>query len=213
MSTTSPPTTSSAAQAAAPWKATFLSHVQKMSQPAFVLSTITRSAKTSTSTSTSGPTTYEPRARYVIFRGFWGELPPNKHNTAPQNPRAYESDLPTLTTDIRMRKVDELFASSEGHAESAEQEQGSGGGGPVEAVWWVEETQTQWRMKGHGYVVSQEDVEGEGEKQQRSGVRTVKGQVGARMRVVDEAGKAEWSWKREVVAHFGNHSPAMKGGL
>jgi pyridoxamine 5'-phosphate oxidase len=186
----------------APWKSDFLGHLSKLKSPEFVLSTITHAPSNAAS-----PTPYLPRARYCIFRGFFAELPENKHNTATQNPRVYESELPTFTTDVRMQKVGELFGTSEGKAESEEQVQGSGGGGPVEAVWWIAETGVQWRMKGRAYVICGEDIEGGND----SGVRTVKSEVGKRMRIVDPAKEQEWSWRREYVAQFGNLSPGMRG--
>lgn len=106
-----------------------------------------------------------------------------------------------------MSKVHEIFASSAGHGDVS-QSQGSGGGGAVEAVFWVKETMTQWRISGSAFVVA-DDVEGEGEES--SGVRTLKSEVGARMRCSDEAKKEEWSWERELTAHFGNCSPGMRG--
>lgn len=112
-----------------------------------------------------------------------------------------------------MEKVPDIFASSAGHGERA-QAQGSGGGGPVEAAFWIKDSMTQWRIKGEAFVVA-EDVEGEAEGEQSSGVRTVKSEVGRRMRVVREGGERErekeWSWARELTAHFGNLSPAMRG--
>ena len=137
----------------------------------------------------------------------WAELPPNKHTEAPQNPRVYETELPTFTTDARMEKVPEIFASSAGHGGRA-QSVGSGGGGPIEAAFWIKEVMTQWRIKGEAFVVA-EDIEGEGEES--SGVRTVKSEVGKRMRVVMEGKEREWSWGREVTAQFGNLSPGMRG--
>lgn len=148
----------------------------------------------------------------------WTELPPNKHNTAERNPSGmFESEMPTFTTDVRMEKVGELFGSSAGHAEKEDQVQGSGGGGPLEAVWWVKETMTQWRIKGEGYLVASGDIEredGDGGKDS-SGVRTVKSEVGRRMRRVKNDGgdgkEKDWSWAREVRGHFGNLSPGMRG--
>lgn len=137
----------------------------------------------------------------------WAELPENKHNDAPMNDRVYESDLPTFTTDVRMEKIPEFFASSQGHGE-VEQSQGSGGGGPVEAVFWIKEVMTQWRVRGEAYIVGQ-DIEGSG--QESSGTRTVKTKIGERMRVVKEDGKEGWSWGKELTAHFGNLSPGMRG--
>lgn len=109
-----------------------------------------------------------------------------------------------------MEKVSELFTTGPGHAEDASQMQGSGGGGPVEAVWWVEEVGLQWRIRGTGWVVRGEDMDQGGEND-NSGVRTVKSEVGERMRVEKEERREEWSWGREVTGHFGNCSPRMRG--
>lgn len=139
----------------------------------------------------------------------WSQLPENKHNDAPKNPRVYDSDMPTFTTDVRMQKVGELFASSAGKAAKDEQLQGSGGGGPCEVAFWVKEKGTQWRIKGTAFVVAP-DIEGQEES---SGVRTVKSEVGGRMRVVEggEDKEGDWSWARELTGHFGNCSPGMRG--
>lgn len=199
-------TSSPKAPQPAPWKSTFLDHLNKMDSPEFVFSSLHPAPKGST-------TDYLPRARYCIFRGFWAELPENKHNEAPKNPRVYESELPTFTSDIRMMKIPEVFGSGAGHASKDEQMQGSGGGGPCEAVWWVKETGTQWRMKGEAFVVG-EDIEGKGDQsKESSGVRTVKSEVGSRMRVVDESKQGDWSWATELTGHFGNNSPGIRGKL
>jgi len=138
-------------------------------------------------------------------------LPENKHNDAPKNERIYESDLPTFTTDVRMQKPFEIFSSSSGHADDEKLVQGSGGGGPCEAVWWVKDVMTQWRMKGQAFIVGP-DIEGEGEQsKESSGVRTTKSEVGTRMKVIKEDGKENWSWKTELTGHFGNVSPGMRG--
>jgi len=126
------------------------------------------------------------------------------------NPRVYESEMPAFTTDVRMNKPIELFGSSSGHATDASQAQGCGGGGPCEAVWWVKDAQVQWRMKGEAFIVGN-DVEGDGEEKESSGVRTLKSEVGSRMRVVDAEKEGEWSWKRELTGHFGNNSPGLRG--
>ncbi|THV54365.1 hypothetical protein BGAL_0028g00200 [Botrytis galanthina] len=196
-------TTTPASIGQAPWRPLFLSHLSKMDSPEFVLSSL------QPSNDKDSPTPYLPRARYCIYRGMWAELPENKHNDAPMNDRVYESDLPTFTTDVRMEKVPQFFASSQGHGE-VEQSQGSGGGGPVEAVFWIKEVMTQWRVKGEAYIVAQ-DIEGSG--QESSGTRTVKTKIGERMRVVKEDGKEGWSWGKELTAHFGNISPGMRGSF
>lgn len=173
-----------------------------MDSPEFVFSSLHAAPEGQKS-----PTPYLPRARYCIMRGFWSELPDNKHNNAPMNPRVYESEMPAFTTDVRMNKPIELFSSSSGHAADASQAQGCGGGGPCEAVWWVKDAQVQWRMKGEAFVVGN-DVESETES---SGVRTLRSEVGSRMRVVNAEKESEWSWKRELTGHFGNNSPGLRG--
>lgn len=185
------------------WRPLFLNHLSKMDSPEFVFTSLHPAEDK------NSPVPYVPRARTCIYRGMWAELPPNKHNEAPQNDRVFESDLLTFTTDVRMAKVPEIFASSQGHGKVS-QSQGSGGGGPVEAVFWVKEAMTQWRFRGEAYIIG-EDIEGSGEES--SGTRTVKTKVGERMRVVDEKEKATWSWEREVTAHFGNLNPGMRGSF
>jgi pyridoxamine 5'-phosphate oxidase len=171
-----------------------------MKSPEFVLGTLDAAPKGS-------PTPYVPRVRYCIHRGFWAELPENKHNDAERNPVVYQSDCPTFTTDVRMEKVGQIFATSAGHAESSDQVQGSGGGGPIEAVYWITETGTQWRIKGRAFVLA-DDIES---AEESSGVRTVKSELGKRMRTVDEGKEGEFSWKRELTGFFGNQSPGIKG--
>jgi pyridoxamine 5'-phosphate oxidase len=187
----------------APWRPLFLTHLSKLDSPEFVLSSLQPNA------SSSAATPYLPRARHCIFRGMWGSLPENKHNEARKNDKVYDSDMLTFTTDARMEKVTQIFASSAGHGE-VEQSQGSGGGGPVEAVFWIKDVMTQWRFKGEAYIIGP-DIEGTGEES--SGVRTVKSRVGEGMRVVKEKCKGDWSWQREVGAHFGNLSPGMRGSF
>lgn len=195
-------TTTRAPSKPAPWKQEFLNHMDKMESPEFVLATVANAPKGS-------PVPFVPRARFCIFRGFWTELPENKHNTAPKNERIFESELFTFTTDVRMHKVGELFATSAGHADREELVQGSGGGGPVEATWWVKDAGMQWRVRGSAFVVAN-DIE---ENEDSSGVRTVKSEIGSRMRAVQEGKEGDWSWKKEVDGHFGNLSPGMRGSF
>ncbi|KAK0619904.1 pyridoxamine 5'-phosphate oxidase-domain-containing protein [Immersiella caudata] len=178
--------TTSTPRTPAPWRNSFLSHIHAMSQPSFTLSTIHRSP--------SG--TITPRARTCIYRGLWASLPKDDRNTAPRNPHVFESDLPVLTTDVRMEKAGEMGLTVES--------EGSGGGGPVEAVWWVEKLGTQWRMRGTAWVLGPDaDGEGDGAKAARKALR-------ARMWTCAE-GEEGWSWVREVTGNFGNLSPGMRG--
>lgn len=80
----------------------------------------------------------------------------------------------------------------------------SGGGGAVEAVFWIPDAMTQWRVRGDAWVLGLDVGEETG------GARTVRERLGGRMRVVDEGREGEWSWAREVEAHWGNLSPVMR---
>lgn len=201
MSTTAPTPSPSTP---APWRPLFLSHLDKLDSPEFVLSTL---EPTDPEHPSKSP--YLPRARYCIYRGMFGSLPPNKHNTAPRNPSVFDSDLLTFTSDVRMQKIPSLFASGKGKG-VPEQSTGSGGGGPVESVFWIKDVGTQWRIRGDAWVIGP-DIDSSDD----SGVRTVKSVLGPRMRVEEgmEEKKSEWSWERELAAHFGNLSPGMRGSF
>lgn len=197
MASSHPTTTSEA-----PWKKTFVEHLQKIGGPSaeFYLATVTPEG--------------EPRVRTCIHRGFWAELPENKHNELPKNPAIFESDCPVSTTDARMEKTYHIFATGKGKGDREQSKSGTGGGGPVEAVYWVKDTMTQWRIRGKAWVVGADDVEGT-EDAQNSGTVTVKAQVGRYMRPVGEHEEknSEWSWKREVENNFENLSPGMRGSF
>ncbi|KAI8635224.1 pyridoxamine 5'-phosphate oxidase-domain-containing protein [Xylariaceae sp. FL1651] len=124
--------------AAAPWRSLFLSHIESMESPEFVLSTVRRNPsppnpshrRSSGFTAAAAaaapppPPPYFPRARTCIFRGLWACLPMNPKNDAPLNPPGvWESDLLTFTTDARMDKMEELWM------EEDEDEEGEGGQG------------------------------------------------------------------------------------
>ena len=183
----------------APWRTAFLSHVASMPQPTFVLSTLHQ-----TSNPSSGVPSFVPRARTCVYRGLWACLQPDDRNPAPRNPAIYQSELPVLTTDVRMEKAHELLSSPTAMGNAGE----SWGGAPVEAVWWAEASRTQWRMRGTAWLLGP-DVEEDAE-----GARAVREALGKRMRRVEGVdGTEEWSWRREVTGHFGNLSPVMRGSF
>ncbi|VTO86275.1 unnamed protein product [Fusarium graminearum] len=172
---------------AAPWRTEFLSHIKKMDSPTFVLSTLHHHDSSSVT----------PRSRTVVYRGTWAEIPVNPKNQAPLNPPLYESDLLTITTDARMEKVPELSPDGKNVPQT--------GGGPVEAVFWVTETQTQWRMRGHAYLLGQ-DIDD-------PSASHVRGEIEQHMRKKSDDNSIPWNWGKEITAHFGNLSPGMRGSF
>jgi pyridoxamine 5'-phosphate oxidase len=185
----------------APWRDLFLDHISKMPSPEFVLSTL--------GPDPTGRFPVIPRARTCIFRGLWASLTPNEKNPVDKNPAAYETDCPTFTTDIRMEKASQIIASaSDSVTLNIEQINGSGGGGPVEAVWWVNHDgiMTQWRLRGDAWVLAP-DIDDNGKEM----VDKTKSEVQKWMRIADEKGTQNWSWDREITAHYGNLAPGMRG--
>jgi len=78
-------------------------------------------------------------------------------------------------------------------------------GGKVEAVFWVKEVMTQWRVRGRAFVL------GEGGEMEEAKRRQVRGWM--RRTVGGDNGEDGWSWDREITAHFGNLSPLMRGSF
>ena len=193
--------------APAPWRELFLQHINSMAQPTFVLSTLHPVPASEMATPSPSSLPVVPRARTCIYRGLWAGLRLNAHNPAPRNPELWESDLPVLTTDARMEKASEIVDTA-GRAGIAGSGGATGGGGPVEAVWWAEGSGTQWRVRGTAWVLGP-DVGGRaGDTARETILRSMrrKGQDEGR-----EEEEEEWSWEREVTAHFGNLSPVMRG--
>ncbi|AEO55461.1 hypothetical protein MYCTH_2299321 [Thermothelomyces thermophilus ATCC 42464] len=205
-------TNSSSSTNAAPWRAPFLSHLAQLATATFTLATLHPAGRSEAPTPALPCL---PRARTCVFRGLWAELPANPHNAAPRNPAGvYESDLPVFTTDARSDKATEVFDSAP--AGDVEASGGAtGGGGPVEAVFWVDAAgvRTQWRVRGHAWVLAGDvdDEASEGARKAREVLRSRMRRVGGRGE--GEAEEKGWSFAREVTAHFGNLSPLMRGSF
>ncbi|KAI3320055.1 pyridoxamine 5'-phosphate oxidase-domain-containing protein [Xylariaceae sp. AK1471] len=105
-------------------------------------------------------------------------------------------------------------AKGEAMKSKEEKVKGSGGGAPVEAVFWARKPGVQWRVRGHAYVLAP-DIESSSEG------REVMTLLKSRMRrpasssaSADAKGEEkEWSFAREITAHFGNLSPIMRGSF
>lgn len=189
---------------ATPWKAAFLEDIAQMQGREFAFASLHHISPGMESSSKRPP--FVPHARFCAFRCFWAELPNNPSNPAVRNKSTFVSDLPTFTTDVRTNKLRELFSgSNESQNDEGDDVEASGGGGMCEAVWWATSRLKQWRIKGRAFVIAP-DIEGHSDA-----AEIVKRELGYRMRVVREAEVKDWSWKRELTAHFGNLSPIMRG--
>ncbi|KAF6828391.1 hypothetical protein CPLU01_08560 [Colletotrichum plurivorum] len=199
--------TTSTSTGPAPWRTSFLKNVTEMSSPEFTLATLHDASAASPS----------PRLRTVVFRGLWASLPVNPKNTADLNPPSHESDLLTLTTDARMAKVPDLLPP--GSSSSVPE---SGGGALVEACFWTP-ARVQWRVRGEAYILGR-DIDSASAEAVRSKLlermrkassseevaRRTKEDLPAEVKDNVVTG-SDWSFAREVTAHFGNLSPAMRG--
>lgn len=200
----------SAKAARAPWRDAFLSHVDKMASPTFVLASLhsasseqLQSSSSLLTDATSSITThFEPRARTVVYRGMWAALPVNPKNKATLNPALYQAELPTITTDARMEKVSDLFSTSVDKTQSAV-------GGPVEALFWIPEARTQWRLRGSVYMIGQ-DIDSQQGLVVREALKPYMRESGAEKDGSSDD-SSSWSWSRELTAQFGNLSPVMRG--
>lgn len=188
-------TTTSQSVSPAPWRSDFLDHIEQVDTPTCVFSTLRRE--------TSG--TVVPRSRTVVYRGLWASLPVNPKNPARLNPSsAYESDLLTITNDARTHKTGELLDSAPGGPAGGGASSQTGRGGPIEAVFWIVPTRTQWRVRGHAYVLGP-DVESAAAAPTREAILKYMRPTGG--------DTEDWSWDRELTAHFGNLSPGMRGSF
>lgn len=190
-------------QTPAPWRSLFESHLSQTPNKEFTLATVSIPKPASQETATA-----TPHVRTVGFRGFFPspQLNPKaidalKGVGVGLNPGVWESDMLVCTSDVRMGKVDDISSSSGGDGDGET-------GGPVEAVFWIREASTQWRISGRAFVL------GDPRGNQEHGVRE---SIRRGMRRVDSSsdtgtGKDEdWSWERQVTVYFANHTPVLRG--
>ncbi|CAL5870563.1 uncharacterized protein PFLUO_LOCUS4802 [Penicillium psychrofluorescens] len=187
-------TPSSSGPSRAPWREVLDSHLSQTSDHEFTIGTIGRDDQ-------NRPV---PRVRTCGFRGFFPELtlhPSGAKDMEQQvedggNPSLYESDLFTLTTDVRMEKLAQLELSSQ----------------EIEAVFWLKDLNAQWRIKGKAFAIG--NPLGETDTQEKWARSAV--QKGLRVKDdgnADTSGKEKWSWEKAVTKYFANHSPFMRGSF
>lgn len=189
------------------WKPVFQQHIGAINPPTFALATTSTFHHIPIN---GGAQSVTPRCRTMIYRGFLADIPPNKYNPLEShNPRdVFKSDALTFTTDSRMTKTREILPL---HAFGGDAEVKTAGGGFVEAVFWIagdtttgKSIQNQWRFRGKCYLLAEEDVDG---------VSEVTDVLRKSMIPTGKEGGDKWSWKKEVQAHFGNLSPALRGSF
>lgn len=172
----------------APWRDILDSHLQQSPGYEFTVATIGHDAR-------NRPV---PRLRTCGCRGFFPELelhPKGQEAMDEQvegggNPPVFESDMLCFTTDARMEKLPQLKSS----------------GNAIEAVFWLKDVMTQWRIKGTAYAIGNSTSnEAENEKASRGEIMK-----GLRMKGHDRD-TANWTWDKAVTKYFANHSPIARG--
>lgn len=112
-------------------------------------------------------------------------------------PSAAISDLLTFTTDVRSGKIPDILGPGQADRRA------SGGGGRVEAVFWVKGVNMQWRVRGDAWVLGP-DIGGAG-----VGAEAVRSALKGRMRGVGEG----WRWEGEWERQFEGMGRELKKGL
>lgn len=110
-----------------------------------------------------------------------------------------------------MDKVPEIFSSPTATKYLQDLPQ-SGGGGPVEALFWSVPTKHQWRLRGHAWVLAAGDLDSANAKVAKEAIQARMVSSSSSSSPPGKDGE-EWSWEREINAHFGNLSPAMRGSF
>ncbi|KAI8954100.1 pyridoxamine 5'-phosphate oxidase-domain-containing protein [Xylaria longipes] len=88
---------------------------------------------------------------------------------------------------------------------------GSGGGAPVEAIFWARKPGVQWRVRGRAFILAP-DIESSPEGREVMTLLKSRMRRPPRSSTADVHGEEkEWSFAREITAHFGNLSPIMRG--
>ncbi|KAJ5803101.1 FMN-binding split barrel-related protein [Penicillium pulvis] len=176
----------------APWRDLLASHLKQTPGYEFTLGTVEYN-------SDGEPV---PRVRTCGCRGFFPELelhPSGQEDVKQQaqgggNPAKYESDLLTFTTDPRMEKLSQIVES----------------GYHVEAVFWLQDLMTQWRVKGRAFAFGEPDAENsESPEDTKAKIR-----ITECLRHKDDYDESkEWTWDNVVTEYFANHSPMMRGSF
>ncbi|KAJ6098753.1 hypothetical protein N7467_000288 [Penicillium canescens] len=183
--------TSPATSQRAPWRDILDSHLQQTPGYEFTIATIGYDAR-------NRPV---PRLRTCGCRGFFPELelhPKGQEAMDEQvegggNPPVFESDMLCFTTDARMEKLPQLESS----------------GNAIEAVFWLKDLMTQWRIKGTAYAIGDPTSNvTESEKASREEIMK-----GLRVKGHNDGDIANWTWDKAVTKYFANHSPVARGSF
>lgn len=171
----------------APWRDLLDSHLKQTPGYEFTIATIGYDSQ-------QRPV---PRLRTCGCRGFFPELElhPKGQEAMDQqvedggNSSVFESDMLTFTTDTRMEKLSQLESS----------------GNAIEAVFWLKDLMTQWRIKGTAYAIG--NPQGEAAEDERHSRQEVQ----KALRETKNSDTSKWTWERAVTKYFANHSPVARG--
>lgn len=201
----------------APWRAKLTEQITKRPGQEFALATV---ANGTGSGSNSGPV---PRVRECAFRGFFPNTSSVRDDVKKMIQQEFdlpytlkspifgdvESDLISFTTDERMDKVDQMNTS----------------GGAVEALFYLRDISTQWRIKGRGCIFGapggEEGAGGSGQEQFRE--QEARREIGRRLRWKDLSSTSDWNgdgdghlqfgWEKAVTVYFANQTPVLRGNM
>ncbi|KAJ5558287.1 FMN-binding split barrel-related protein [Penicillium sp. DV-2018c] len=172
----------------APWRHLLDSHLSQTPNKEFTIATVGYDAE-------QRPV---PRLRTCGCREFFpevdlhpaGQEAMNQQVKGGGNPAVFESDMLCFTTDARMEKLPQLESS--GHA--------------VEAVFWLKDLMSQWRIKGTAYAIGDPNPENQQEETSRAEIMK-----SLRVKDGDGQGVEAWTWDNAVTKYFAVHSPVERG--
>ncbi|KAI1814318.1 pyridoxamine 5'-phosphate oxidase-domain-containing protein [Poronia punctata] len=141
---------------------------------------------------------------------------PSSPTTAKVGEELWEEGLAKVRREQRGEKTEtETETAEKGKEGKKNKLKGSGGGAPVEAVFWPREAGVQWRVRGRAYVLAP-DIESSVEGREVMMLLRERMRKPALSKDDDRTAKGsetEWSFAREITAHFGNLSPMMRGSF
>ncbi|KAF3483085.1 uncharacterized protein GIQ15_02409 [Arthroderma uncinatum] len=178
----------------APWRSRFEEHIPVTGNPLLSLATVSRHSHGNAF----------PRVRTCVLRGFFAglDLHPDARRDMKSasglaggpgleesgkddddasylNPRKYESDLLTITTDVRSEKVGHIMTDVDG----------------------------EWRLKGKAYIIGGDSSDRMELKAREEIEKSMRLRGEGDTSTSGTGSDRPWSWETEITTHFANLSP------